>query len=310
MSPPTPPPSGSIPADCGGSTSTSPVRRRRSPRRLAGRGDAQRRDGASARPTASADLETGADWAADTIARLYSMTKPITSVAAMILYEEGQLQLKDPVAKYIPAFADTPVYRNGSFQAPVTEAQTEPMRIWHLLTHTSGLTYGFHNTHATDAIYRKAGFEWGIPAGLDLEACCDAWAALPSCSSPGREWNYGVSTDVLGPGGRGRVRSAARRVLPRANPRPARDERHRVLGPGATSATGSPSSTPETDRQRSRRSARCLMPTLQLDTSRRCSAAVAACAAPQPTTCASRRCCSTAVSSTVSASSDRARSTT
>jgi len=144
------------------------------------------------------NLETGADWSSDTIARMYSMSKPITSVAAMILYEHGHFQLKDPVAKFIPSFADTPVYRGGSFQAPVTEPQTEPMRMWHLLTHTSGLTYGFHNSHATDAIYRNAGFEWGIPDGLDLEACCEAWAALPLVFQPGSEWNYGVSTDVLG----------------------------------------------------------------------------------------------------------------
>ncbi len=144
------------------------------------------------------DLESGADWSPDTVARMYSMSKPITSVALMMLHEEGRLQLKDPVAKFIPSFADTPVYRSGSFQAPLTEPQTEPMRIWHLLTHTSGLTYGFHNSHATDAMYRNDGFEWGIPAGLDLEACCERWAALPLVFQPGTEWNYGVSTDVLG----------------------------------------------------------------------------------------------------------------
>lgn len=144
------------------------------------------------------DLETGADWSSDTVARMYSMSKPITSVAAMILHEEGRFQLKDPVSKFIPSFADTPVYRSGSFQAPLTEPQTEPMRIWHLLTHTSGLTYGFHNSHATDAMYRNDGFEWGIPAGLDLAASCERWAALPLVFQPGSEWNYGVSTDVLG----------------------------------------------------------------------------------------------------------------
>ena len=144
------------------------------------------------------NLETATEWTSDTIVRMYSMSKPITSVAAMILYEQGRFQLKDPVSKFIPSFAETPVYRGGSFQAPVTEPQTEPMRIWHLLTHTSGLTYGFHNSHATDAIYRNAGFEWGNPAGLDLEACCDAWAQLPLAFQPGSEWNYGVSTDVLG----------------------------------------------------------------------------------------------------------------
>jgi len=72
------------------------------------------------------------------------------------------------------------------------------MRIWHLLTHTSGLTYGFHRSHPVDARYRAGGFEWGHPPGLDLAACCDAWAGMPLLFQPGAEWNYSVSTDVLG----------------------------------------------------------------------------------------------------------------
>jgi CubicO group peptidase (beta-lactamase class C family) len=144
------------------------------------------------------DLEAGQAFAEDTIVRLYSMTKPITSVAAMILLEEGRLQLKDPVSAYIPSFGSTQVYRSGSIQRPVTEPQTEHMQVWHLLTHMAGLTYGFHNTHAVDAMYRAAGFEWGQPEDLDLAECCDRWAALPLVFQPGTEWNYGVSTDVLG----------------------------------------------------------------------------------------------------------------
>jgi CubicO group peptidase (beta-lactamase class C family) len=144
------------------------------------------------------NIETDLPWESDTICRMFSMTKPITSVAAMILYEEGKLQLKDKVSKYIPSFENARVYRSGSTTAPVTEGQTEPMKIWHLLTHTSGLTYGFHNNHVTDALYRQAGFEWGIPQGMDIEACCDVWAGLPLAFQPGTEWLYGVSTDVLG----------------------------------------------------------------------------------------------------------------
>jgi CubicO group peptidase (beta-lactamase class C family) len=144
------------------------------------------------------DLEHGLEFTDDTIVRMFSMTKPITSVAAMMLYEEGLFELKSPIAKWLPEFADTRVYRSGSFVAPVTEPLTEPMRVWHLLTHTSGLTYGFHNTHATDAIYRRAGFEWGNPPGADLAECCALWASMPLAFQPGTEWNYGVSTDVLG----------------------------------------------------------------------------------------------------------------
>jgi CubicO group peptidase (beta-lactamase class C family) len=146
----------------------------------------------------SRDVAEGLDFESDTIVRMFSMTKPITSVAAMMLYEEGAFQLKDPISKWLPEFADTPVYRSGSFLKPVTEPQTEPIRVWHLLTHTSGLTYGFHNSHATDAIYRKAGFEWGVPEGADLAESCVRWAQFPLAFQPGSEWNYGVSTDVLG----------------------------------------------------------------------------------------------------------------
>src|SRR3954469_13649522 len=144
------------------------------------------------------DKEAGLAVELDTVFRIYLMTKPVTSVAAMMLYEEGAFELKDPVSRFIPSFADARVYRSGSALKPVTEPVTEPMRIWHLLTHTSGLTYGFHHAHPVDAMYRAAGFEWGSPAGADLADCCDRWADLPLLFQPGREWNYGVSTDVLG----------------------------------------------------------------------------------------------------------------
>ena len=126
------------------------------------------------------------------------MTKPLTTIAAMQLVEQGLVQLKDPVEKFIPAFSATPVYRSGSVQKPMTEPQTLPMLVWHLMTHMSGLTYGFHNTHPVDAMYRNQGFEWGQPEDLDLAACCEQWAQLPLVFQPGTEWNYGISTDVLG----------------------------------------------------------------------------------------------------------------
>lgn len=144
------------------------------------------------------DLEQGTPFEEDTVVRLYSMTKPLTTIAAMQLVEEGIIQLKDPVSKFIPSFADTKVYRSGSIQKPMLEPQTLPMLVWHLMTHMSGLTYGFHNTHPVDAMYRNNGFEWGQPEHLDLAGCCDSWAKLPLVFQPGTEWNYGVSTDVLG----------------------------------------------------------------------------------------------------------------
>ncbi len=145
-----------------------------------------------------ADVEAGRPVADDTVWRYYSMTKPVTSVAAMMLYERGQLALTDPVARYIPAFADARVYAAGPAANPVTVPATEPVRVWHLLTHTAGLTYGFHHAHPVDEMYRMQGYEFAAPAGADLAAACDTFAALPLLFQPGTEWNYSVSTDVLG----------------------------------------------------------------------------------------------------------------
>jgi CubicO group peptidase (beta-lactamase class C family) len=144
------------------------------------------------------DLEVGLPVEPDTLWRIYSMTKPITSVAAMMLYEEGGFQLTDPVATYIPSFGDVRVFAAGSDVNYKTVPATEPIRIWHLLSHTSGLTYGFIRNHPVDAIYRANGFEWGSPRGADLAAICDVFASMPLLFQPGSEWSYSVATDVLG----------------------------------------------------------------------------------------------------------------
>jgi CubicO group peptidase (beta-lactamase class C family) len=146
----------------------------------------------------SRDVEAGLPVTDDTVWRIYSMTKPITSVAAMLLYEEGAVALTDPVSAFIPSFADVRVFVGGSDLRPVTVPATEPVRVWHLLTHTAGLTYGFHRSHPVDALYRAAGFEWGTPRDVDLARACDLWAGLPLLFQPGTEWNYSVATDVLG----------------------------------------------------------------------------------------------------------------
>ncbi|MGE3288999.1 MAG: serine hydrolase domain-containing protein [Pseudonocardia sp.] len=144
------------------------------------------------------DLEDRRPVTADAVWRIYSMTKPITSVAAMMLVERGALELMDPVARFIPSFADLRVYTGGSAANPGTRAAAEPMRVWHLLTHTSGLTYGFHHAHPVDEIYRSKGYEFDVPSGTDLATACDAWASVPLVHDPGAEWNYSVATDVLG----------------------------------------------------------------------------------------------------------------
>ncbi|HEX5922993.1 MAG TPA: serine hydrolase domain-containing protein [Baekduia sp.] len=144
------------------------------------------------------DADAGLAVEPDTIWRIYSMTKPITSVAAMMLYEEGALSLFDPVAKYIPSFEDLRVYRHGMATAPVTVRASEPMLVWHLLTHTSGLTYGFQQANAVDEAYRAAGFILDAPPEHDLASACDLFAGLPLLFEPGAEWNYSVATDVVG----------------------------------------------------------------------------------------------------------------
>ncbi len=144
------------------------------------------------------DVEAALPVENDTVFRIYSMTKPITSVAAMILYERGAIRLNDPVSDYIPAFAEARVFAKGSSEAPLTVGLNEPMRIWHLFTHTAGLTYGFMYAHPTDAIYRKRGFEWGQPPGMDLAESCAQWASMPLAFQPGSSWSYSVATDVLG----------------------------------------------------------------------------------------------------------------
>jgi CubicO group peptidase (beta-lactamase class C family) len=146
----------------------------------------------------SRDTEAGLPVTDDTVWRIYSMTKPITSVAAMMLVEEGRLALTDPVSAFIPSFAGVRVFAGGSDLRQVTVPAVEPVRVWHLLTHTAGLTYGFHRAHPVDAVYRAAGFEWGTPPGMDLAQACDIWAGLPLLFQPGAEWNYSVATDVLG----------------------------------------------------------------------------------------------------------------
>ena len=144
-----------------------------------------------------ADLETAKPFANDTIVRVYSMTKPITTMAAMMLYEEGRFQLDDPVALYLPEFLETRVWAGGNASLDETTAQETPMTVRHLMTHTSGLTYGFMQANVVDAAYRQAGVEQ--PSDVkDLEEWVQRAAALPLICQPGSQWNYSISTDVLG----------------------------------------------------------------------------------------------------------------
>ena len=144
-----------------------------------------------------ASLETGAPLAEDSIVRIYSMTKPITSVAFMMLVEEGLVALDDPVHRFIPAWRELGVYVAGLPGACQTRPTDSPMRMVDLLRHTAGLTYGFQLRTTVDAAYRKARLE-PFEQARGLQGFVDDLARVPLEFSPGTAWNYSVATDVLG----------------------------------------------------------------------------------------------------------------
>lgn len=143
------------------------------------------------------DVERARPLTQDALFRIYSMTKPITSVAVMMLVEEGRIALDDPVHRYIPQWRNLGVYEAGFIGTFRTRPAAAPMRIVDLLRHTSGLTYGLQQRTNVDAAYRKFGF--GDPAGAGtLEAMIEGLAKIPLEAPPGEVWNYSVATDVLG----------------------------------------------------------------------------------------------------------------
>ncbi len=144
----------------------------------------------------SSDLERQTALASDTIMRIYSMTKPITSVAIMTLYERGLFSLSDPVHRFIPSWKNLRVRKSGSYPYFETRPCERPMTVGDLLMHTSGLTYGFMNATNVDYAYRKLQVGVHRP-GHTLKDMMDQLAQLPLEFSPGERWNYSVSTDVL-----------------------------------------------------------------------------------------------------------------
>lgn len=142
--------------------------------------------------------EDGRPVAADTLFRIASMTKPVTSVAFMMLVEEGRIGLDDPVAKVLPEWENLGVWNGGGGGAPfVTTPPPAPMRMVDLLRHTAGLTYSFQNRSNIDAAYRAAEIEnWWGPH--DLDSVARALAGIPLEFAPGEAWNYSVATDILG----------------------------------------------------------------------------------------------------------------
>ena len=131
----------------------------------------------------------------DTIFRIYSMTKPITSVALMMLYEEGAFQLFEPVSRYIPAFGNSKVMTGIGYMGAQYAAQSPPMTIHHLLTHTAGLSYGFFNDTPIEDMYRESLMR---SKDVSLEEMILGLAELPLRHQPGAGWNYSFATDVCG----------------------------------------------------------------------------------------------------------------
>ncbi|MBI5947276.1 MAG: beta-lactamase family protein [Chloroflexi bacterium] len=158
------------------------------------------------------DAERGKPVREDTIFRIYSMSKPITSVALMMLYEEGAFQLDDPVHKFIPAWERLGVWVAGAWPNFVTKAPERAMSMRDVLSHQTGLTYGFHVRNSVDAAYRQLGImerPGSTVLGPAREAAADAeeeplaahiekLAKLPLLFTPGTAWNYSISTDVCG----------------------------------------------------------------------------------------------------------------
>ncbi len=148
----------------------------------------------------------GQPFTRETLVRLYSMTKPVTAVAAMMLYEQGHFQLDDPLAWYIPAFAETPVW-DGSEPAADPEdpdailrhvvPQQSPITVRQVMTHTAGLTYSFMNATPVDRYYRDHGLDFP-GANTPLAELVERLASAPLLCQPGSQWNYSVASDVLG----------------------------------------------------------------------------------------------------------------
>ena len=135
----------------------------------------------------------------DSIFRIYSMTKPITSISIMMLLEQGKLNITDEVEKFIPEWSELSVYQSGSFESLVTEPLKRKMTIKDLLMHRSGLTYDFEETSFVQKIYLKEEIKIArSKEKLSADEYIKKLADIPLAFSPGEFFNYSISTDILG----------------------------------------------------------------------------------------------------------------
>ena len=135
---------------------------------------------------------------ADSIFRIFSMTKPITSFVFMQFIEQGLLRFEDKVKDYIPAFANPQVWVEGNTSDYTTRPAARDITLLDLITHQSGMTYNFFGEHPLDAIYRRKQIHGMRNSDTDLAGFCDKLAALPILFSPGEAWHYSFSIDVIG----------------------------------------------------------------------------------------------------------------
>ena len=140
------------------------------------------------------DLEKQAPMRLDTIARIYSMTKPVTGVAMMMLYEEGKWQPSDPIAKHIPEFKDLKVFAGEKDGMMVVEDPEHPPTMGELMSHTAGFTYGAFGNTPVDQLYRKSN-PLGAPS---LQEMITRLATMPLLYQPGTRWVYSVAVDIQG----------------------------------------------------------------------------------------------------------------
>ena len=143
------------------------------------------------------DIEAGSPVVEDGIYRIYSMTKLVTTVAALALYEKGAFQLDDPVDKFVDEFRDARVFISGRKDSINSVEAETPMTIRQLMNHTSGLTYGAFDPGPVGQLMRSGKIDFGN-LQANLGDTVRRLASIPLCFQPGSQWRYGVSTDVLG----------------------------------------------------------------------------------------------------------------
>lgn len=140
------------------------------------------------------NIETQTPMRTDTIARIYSMTKPITGVAMMMLFEEGRWKPSDPIATHIPEFANLQVYAGEKDGVPILEPPAHPPTMGELMSHTAGFTYGAFGNTPVDKLYQSA----NPLSAPSLQVFIDRMATLPLLYQPGTKWVYSVSVDIQG----------------------------------------------------------------------------------------------------------------